>query len=297
MTIVVAGGSGFLGGALVSHLAAAGHRVLTLTRRPRAGHPNDVGWTPDGSSGTWAVSLDKADAIINLAGEGIADRRWTAAQKARLRDSRLQAVGSLAAAIRSCATPPPLFVGGSAIGYYGAHGNEAVTEETPAGSDFLAGLCVAWEHASNTIASPATRVALVRTGLVMHPHGGPLKKMLLPFSLGVGGPIGSGRQFMPWIHRLDWIRLVAWILERRDATGPFNLTAPVPVTNADFTRALGRALHRPAFIPVPGFALKIALGEMANALLTGQRVLPARAEQMGFQFEFREIDDALRDLL
>ena len=302
MTIVVAGGSGFLGGALVSHLAAAGHRVVTLTRRPRPGQPDDLAWAPDGSAGPWAAALDKAGAVINLAGEGIADRRWTAAQKARLRDSRLLAVRSLAAAIRSCATPPAAFIGGSAMGYYGPHGDEPVTEDTPPGTDFLGRLCVEWERESNAVASAATRVALLRTGLALHPHGGALGKMLLPFKLGAGGRLGSGRQFMPWIHRDDWVRLAAWIVERiletGDAAGPFNLTAPVPVTNADFTRALGRALHRPAFLPVPGFALEVALGEMAEALLlTGARVIPARAEQMGFQFKFREIDAALADLV
>jgi uncharacterized protein (TIGR01777 family) len=296
MTIVVAGGSGFLGGALVSRLAAAGHRVLTLTRHARPGHANDVAWTPDGSAGTWAKALEGAGAVINLAGESIGGRRWTAAQKARLRDSRLNAVRSLAAAIRACQAPPAAFIGASAVGYYGPRGDEPVTEETPAGSDFLATLCVEWERESSAIASAATRVALLRSGLVMHPHGGSLQKMLLPFKLGIGGPLGSGAQFMSWIHRDDWLRLVTWILERGDAAGPFNLSAPVPVTNAGFTRALGRALHRPTVLRAPAFALKIALGELSNALLTGQRALPAKAERMGFEFKFREIVTAFDDL-
>jgi uncharacterized protein (TIGR01777 family) len=298
VTIVVAGGTGFLGRALVDQLAAAGHRVLTLTRTPRQGRANDVAWTPDGTAGAWGTSLEAADAVINLAGEGIGDRRWTTAQKARLRDSRILAVRSLAAAMRANRTPPPVFVGASAVGYYGAHGDEPVTEQTPPGSDFLAGVCVEWERESTSISSASTRVALIRTGLVLHPHGGALEKMLLPFRMGVGGKFGSGRQFMPWIHRQDWINLVTWILERGDAAGPFNLSAPVPVTNADFTRALARALNRPAFLPVPAFALRVALGEMADGLLlTGQRALPARAEQLGFAFTFRELGAALDDLL
>jgi hypothetical protein len=297
MTFLLAGGSGFLGRALSRHLAAAGHRVLTLTRRPRPGAAGDIAWMPDGSVDAWAGHLEGADAVINLAGEGIADRRWTTARKRRLRDSRLQAARSLTAAIRACRIPPRVFAGASAVGYYGAHDDEPITEQTTPGTDFLASLCVEWERESLGAATSSTRVALLRTGLVMHPSGGPLQKMLLPFKLGLGGRLGSGRQFMPWIHLIDWVRLVEWIVREDAADGPFNLSAPVPVTNAEFTRALGRALRRPAILPVPTLALRLALGELADALLTGARVMPERAERMGFTFQFSEIGVALADLL
>jgi uncharacterized protein (TIGR01777 family) len=182
------------------------------------------------------------------------------------------------------------------VGYYGDRGAELVTEDTPAGRDFLAGLCVEWEREAWQAAAH-TRVVVLRNGLVMHPSGGALKKMLLPFRLGAGGPLGPGTQYLPWIHLLDWVELITWLIQQPAASGPFNVTAPLPATNAEFTRALGRAVNRPAFIPVPAFALRLALGELADTLLTGQRATPARATESGFAFRFKEIDSALNDLL
>jgi uncharacterized protein (TIGR01777 family) len=187
-------------------------------------------------------------------------------------------------------------VSGSAVGYYGARGDELVTESTPPGDDFLADVSVEWEREAEQ-ASTVTRVVLVRTGLVMHPEGGVLARLLLPFRMGVGGPLGSGTQYMPWIHLEDWIELVLWTLSHGNVDGPFNASAPVPVTNAEFTRALGRALRRLTIMRVPSAALRLVLGELAESLLTGQRAVPARAEAMGFQFRFREIEPALLDLL
>ncbi len=297
MRVVLAGGSGYLGRALAGHLKALGHQVQTLTREPRPGQANDIVWTPEGgASASWAGFLEGADAVVNLAGEGIADARWTAARKTALRRSRVLATRSLVAAIASCRTCPAVFVSGSAVGYYGARDDEPVAENAPAGSDFLAQLCVDWEREA-TIAEAVTRVAVVRTGLVLSSGGGALAKMLLPFRLGLGATLGSGDQFMPWIHVKDWTSLVTWLITNARAQGAFNGTAPEPVTNADFTHILGRALHRPAILRAPGFVLKAAMGEMSEMLLTGQRVVPAKAEHMGFRFQFRELEPALRELL
>ncbi len=296
MHILLAGGSGFLGRALHTRLQQEGHFVRILTRKPHFGVQEDIAWTPDGSAGAWANALDGVDAVVNLAGEGIADRRWNDRRKQALLSSRLLSTRSLVAAMRQVARPPAVLVNGSAVGYYGARGDELVTETTPPGSDFLADLCVQWEREAEQ-ASSVTRVALVRTGLVLHPGGGALGKMLLPFRLGIGGPIGSGQQYMPWIHRDDWVNLVVWLITQATARGAFNGTAPSPVTNAEFTRALARTLSRPAFIPVPGFGLRLLIGELAESLLTGQRAIPARAEEMGFKFRFRDIESAFRDLI
>jgi uncharacterized protein (TIGR01777 family) len=293
MHVVIAGGSGFLGGALAARLRPS-RTVKILTRRPRPGAADDVGWTPDGSTGDWRGVVEGAEAVINLAGEGIADRRWTPARKAALRDSRLRATGSLVAAIDAASTPPRVLVSASGVNYYGAHGDERLEEDAPPGTDFLATLCVEWEGAAQA-ARARTRVVTVRNGVVLDASKGALPRMALPFKLGVGGRVGSGWQYLSWIHRTDWVELIVWLMEH-DATGPFNGTAPEPVTNRDFSRALGRALHRPALFPVPGFALRLAVGELADMLLTGQRVVPAHALARGFRFRFPTIDAALSDL-
>jgi uncharacterized protein (TIGR01777 family) len=297
LKIVIAGGSGFLGRALAERLAAEGHRVVILGRH-RPSTPNAalrfVEWSADGQAGAWSAEVADADAVINLAGESIAGKRWSPTHKARIADSRINATRALAAAIGRAAKPPAVFVSGSAVGYYGPLGEEIVTEEQPQGSDFLASVCVQWEAEAARAATSRTRVACVRTGLVLERSGGALPQMLPPFWFGAGGPVGSGRQYWPWIHREDWVNLVAWILRTPPATGAINATAPAPVTNAEFARALGRALHRPAFLPAPAFALRLLLGEMADALLlSGQRAVPAKAEQLGFAFTYTRIDDAL----
>jgi uncharacterized protein len=293
--VILGGGTGFLGGALRRHLRDLGHDVAILTRRP-SGAPDQIQWHPDGSAGPWTDALNGAAAIVNLAGEGIADRRWTEPRKAALRDSRLQATRSLVAAIARLPQPPAVLVNASGIGYYGDRGAETVTEATPPGTDFLGQLCVEWESEAEQ-ASSIARVVIVRSGIVLHPSGGALGRMLLPFRLGVGGRIGSGAQYLPWIHREDWLRLVAWMLGAPDARGAFNAAAPIPSTNAEFTKALGRALRRPTLLPVPAFGLRLALGELAETLLTGQRAIPQRAQEQGFVFRFPEINPALADLL
>jgi uncharacterized protein len=303
MKVVVAGGSGFLGSALVTHLASAGHDVVVLTRRPARGtsasRVREVAWQPESSSpgaapGPWARELDGADAVVNLAGAGLADRRWTAARKALLRSSRLLSTRSLVAAMHAASPRPAVFVQGSAVGYYGTTADRTIDETSPPGTDFLATLCVDWEAESAPAESPGCRLVIVRTGVVLGPGGGALRPLRRLFALFLGGPIASGRQYMSWIHLADWVALVAWALENPSVAGVVNATAPHPVTNAEFSRALGRALHRPSWLPVPAFALRLAVGEVADvALITGQQVLPRKTMALGFSFRYPTVDEAM----
>jgi uncharacterized protein len=296
MRIVIAGGTGFLGGALTAALRADGHDVVVLTRQTATLPPGLASWTPDGTAGAWARVVDGADAVINLAGAPLDEKRWTEPRKRVLVESRVLATRSLATAIAAAGRPPALFLSSSAVGYYGPRGEEAVTESDAAGADFLARLVVQWE-AEATTATSGTRVVLLRSGIVLAPDGGALARMLLPFRIGLGGPFGNGRQYMSWIHRQDWIDLVRWLLTS-DARGPINATAPAPEPNEAFAATLGRVLRRPHLLRAPPFALRLALGEMADAaLLAGQRVLPARAQALGFRFQWPALEPALRDLL
>lgn len=303
MDIVIAGGSGFLGRALSEALSRDGHTLTVLSRTsppvPRpTGSPQWLTWTPNGEVGAWADAIERADAVVNLAGDSIAEGRWTAAKKARVLESRVRATRSLAKAIAHASNRPRVFVSGSAVGYYGPLGDEIVTEEHRVGSDFLAQVCAAWEAEAASADSARTRVVCLRTGLVLDARAGALPRMQLPFRFGAGGPLGSGRQYWPWIHLHDWVALVRFVIGTPAATGPLNLTAPNPVTNAAFTKALGRAMRRPAFMPAPAFALRLVLGEMADALLlSGQRAVPAKAERLGFVFAYRHVGDALQSLL
>ena len=238
-----------------------------------------------------------ADAVINLAGASIGEKRWTPQRKAELRDSRILATRSLSAAIRQAAAPPRVFISASAIGYYGTStGADVKTEASPPGADFLAHLCEDWEAEAHKASREGMRLAIIRTGLVIERSGGALAQMLTPFRFFAGGPMGSGRQYMSWIHRLDWTEIVRWIVETPEAAGAFNLTAPHPVTNREFARALGRSLKRPAFIPAPAPALRVLLGEFANYVVAGQRVLPAHAEALGYHFRYPELDIAFRGI-
>ena len=299
MKIVLAGATGFLGRPLTRALAADGHELVGLTRRPRANADvREVAWQPDGTAGPWAAEIDGADVVINLAGESIADGRWTAERKRALRDSRLRSTGSLVAAIDRATRRPALLLSSSAVGYYGPRGDEVVDETTPAGDDFLSQLSVEWEQAAQAASGRGTRVVRLRTGLVLERDGGALAAMLTPFKLGVGGPLGTGRQFWPWIHRHDWIELVRFLVARPDAEGPINATAPEPVTNEVFSKTLARALGRPSLFRAPAFALRLAMGEMADALLlTGQRVVPKRALELGYRFQYTRLEPALAAIL
>ena len=299
MRIVLAGATGFLGRPLMEALGSAGHELVSLTRRPRGiDGVREVPWTPDGSSGPWAEAIDGAEVVVNLAGESIADGRWTEARKRALRDSRLLSTGSLVAAIGRAARRPPLLLSSSAVGFYGPRGDEPVDERDGPGDDFLATLSVEWEDAAAQATQHGTRVVLVRTGLVLEKDGGALAAMLTPFKFGVGGPLGSGRQYWPWIHRDDWVALVQFLIAHPDASGPVNATAPKPVSNGEFSRALAHALGRPSLFRAPAFALRLAMGEMADALLLkGQRVVPTRALEMGYQFRYRDLEPALKSIL
>jgi uncharacterized protein (TIGR01777 family) len=298
MRIVIAGGSGFLGAALTARLRGDGHEVVVLTRQRGPVSPGLVSWAPDGTAGSWAFVLEGADAVINLTGAALDEKRWTEARKRELVESRLLPTRSLVAAMGAMARAPGVFLSSSAVGFYGARGDEVVTEVDAAGSDFPARLVTEWEKEANKAASAGTRVILLRSGVVLAPEGGALARMLLLFRLGAGGPFGSGRQFMSWIHRQDWIAMTRWLLTTTHADGPINVTAPAPVTNQEFAATLARVLRRPHLLRVPPFALRLALGEMADAaLLAGQRVVPAKAQALGFRFEWPALESALRDLL
>jgi hypothetical protein len=306
MKVVIAGGSGFLGRPLAEIYAEEGHQVTNLTRRlaPAAseyeagtGLPGitHVGWTPNGSTGPWAAAIDGADLVVNLAGESIAGRRWSPEHKQKIRDSRVLATRSLVAAIRAASRPPATLISGSAVGYYGPRGDEPVTERDAPGNDFLAETSVAWEHEAHGAEDRGTRVAVVRTGVVIERGGGALPRMVTPVKLFVGGPLGSGRQYISWIHRADWLEIVRWLAKTPQAQGPFNATAPEPVANKTFMKALARAVKRPSWIPAPAFGLRLMLGEMADPLvLTGQRAVPSRALEHGFRFHLPKIDQAMR---
>lgn len=297
MKILVAGGSGFVGGPLCRHLLARGHDVVVLTRNPsKVDAGRGVAWDAK-SQGPWTKEVADADVVINLAGENIGEGRWTEERKRRIVESRLQATGALVEALRSAPARSRTFVSASAIGYYGPHGDEVLAESAPSGSDFLSSVCRQWEEAARA-SEPFARLVIVRIGIVLAPNGGALAKMLLPFRLFAGGKFGSGKQWMSWITRDDLLRLFAWVLENGGARGVYNATAPNPVRNEEFTRTLGHVLHRPAIVPAPEFALRVALGEMAEALLlSGQRVLPAHAAAEGFRFENEELESAFRQLL
>ncbi|MGH9411420.1 MAG: TIGR01777 family oxidoreductase [Vicinamibacterales bacterium] len=307
MKIVVAGGTGFLGAPLCWTWAEESHEVRVLTRslppgraqhEPGTGKPGitRVGWDPAAAVASIASEVEGADAVVNLSGESIAGRRWNAARKRALGDSRIASTRALAAAIRGASTAPRVFISASAIGYYGDRGSEPLTEGSAPGDDFLARLCVDWEQEALTGARADVRTVLVRTGIVLERDGGALKPLVRAFRMGAGGRFGSGRQYMSWIHRRDWVEMVRWIVETSAVAGPVNATAPVPVTNAEFTRALGRALRRPALLPAPAFALRLALGEFADSVLASQRVLPSCAKAAGYHFRYPEIDIALRGI-
>ena len=307
MRFVIAGGTGFIGSPLAEVYAEEGHDVRVLTRglrdgesrhEPGTGMPGitSVGWKPDGASGPWAAVVDGADAVVNLAGVPLADGRWTPQRKAQMRDSRILSTRSIVSAITSVPAPPKVLVNSSAVGYYG-NSTEPKTEESKPGEGFLANLAEDWEAEARKAEPAGTRVVLLRTGIVLEKAGGALPEMMRPFRFFVGGPMGSGRQYLSWIHRLDVIEMIRWIIETPAVSGPVNATAPHPVTNREFARALGRALHQPSLVPAPGFALKSLLGEMAQPmLLEGQRVIPTRAQQHGYHFRYPEIDIAMRGI-
>ena len=287
MRVLVAGGSGFIGRPLCRALAAEGHAVTVISRKPERAAPRAVGWEDV------AGAVGASDALVNLAGDPIAAGRWTAARKAGIRDSRTATTRMLVEAARSAARRPAVLVNASAVGYYGPRGDESVDETAPAGTDFLAGVCEAWEREAVAAEALGVRVVRLRLGIVLASDGGALARMLPPFRAFLGGPIGTGRQWMSWIQRDDVIGLVVAALEDQRYRGPINATAPHPVENRDFARALARTLGRPSWLPVPAPVLRLALGELADMLLTGQRVVPRAAEALGYRWQHADLASAL----
>jgi uncharacterized protein (TIGR01777 family) len=293
-TIAISGASGFIGSALGRLLRAQGVRVRPLLRPGRQAE-DGIAWDPE--RGTIdAAALEGLDALVHLAGDGVADGRWTAAKKARIRDSRVRGTELLAQTIASLAHKPGVWLSGSAVGYYGDRGADEVDESDPPGHDFLAEVTQAWEHAAQPARDAGVRVVHPRFGIVLGAEGGALAKMLLPFKLGVGGKLGSGSQYMSWIALEDTTRALLHLIDH-DVHGAFNVTAPEPVTNAEFTRALGAALHRPTILPLPGPLARLALGELADVgLLGGVRARPKRLLASGFRFAQPELAPFLAHL-
>lgn len=296
MRIIITGGTGLIGIALAESLVADGHEVIVLSRHPhKANLPNGVkaqAW--DGKSGEGWVALLNADtAIVNLAGETLS-KRWTAKRKEDIRKSRVQAGQAVTSAIESAAEKPRVLIQASAVGYYGPRGNEEITEHSAPGNDFLAGVCKDWEATTESV---GIRRAVIRTGIVLSMKGGAFPPLLRPIKLFVGGPLGSGKQWFPWIHIKDEVKAIRFLIDHESANGVFNLSAPHPLTNGQFTHLTGKVVHRPAVMPIPGIAMKILFGEMSTLLLDGQRMVPNRLLNQGFEFGFPDAERALRDLL
>jgi len=294
---LVTGGSGFIGQALSRRLAGRGDRLTVLARNPARAAARLPASVRVVRSVAEIAAGERIDGVINLAGEPIAAGRWSAARKRRLEDSRIGLTREVVRWIAGRAQRPAVLLSASAIGFYGDQGDATVTERSAPRPEYTHELCTRWEAAAHEAEALGVRTVLLRIGLVVGPDGGFLARMLPPFRLGLGGPVGSGDQWMSWIHREDVLGLIDLLLAREDLQGAFNLTAPRPATSRDFAAALGRALHRPAKLPLPAFVLRAAFGEMSRLLLTGQRVLPARALEAGYEFRFPTLDDALREVL
>ncbi len=309
MRVIITGGTGLIGRALADSLAKDSHEVIILSRRP--GRPVSL---PEGvrmqywdgkTADNWGDLVNEAGAIVNLAGEPIASfkvmelltSRWTPARRRKILESRRDAGRAVVEAVRRAKKKPGVVIQSSAVGYYGPRGDEIITEQAEAGDDFLARVCQEWEDSTEAVEKAGVRRAIIRTGLVLSDKGGVLPIQMLPFRLFLGGPIGSGKQVYPWIHLDDEIAAIRYLIDDRNAEGAFNLSAPNPATNAEFGRVLGKVMGRPAAFPTPGLPLRLALGEMASLVLEGQRAVPQRLLEVGFEFKFTDLEAALTDLL
>jgi uncharacterized protein len=296
MNILVTGGTGFIGTFLTKALISNGHQLTIITRDPQKHRPSPatsyISWNADLSE-----AAGQADAVVNMAGFNLSAQRWTTSVKKEILDSRLRATNAMTLAILKTPTPPKVFVSFSAVGYYGSRGDQKLPETAGPGDDFLAEVCRKWEEAATPVKDTATRLVVPRVGVVKHPSDGALAKMLLPFKMGVGGPLGSGNQFYPWIHMDDTTGLILHALDNEKVQGPMNVVAPGVCTMKAFASALGRVLGRPSLLSVPEFALRLALGEMASAVTASNRVIPEVALATGYQFRYPEAEQALRHLL
>ncbi len=297
MKILITGSSGLIGSALIPQLAGEGHQVVRLVRRRRADGEDVAVWDPD--AGKLGISsLTQTDAVINLAGENIAAGRWSEERKKQIRESRVRGTRLLSESLAQLAAPPRVLVSSSAVGFYGSRGDEILTEESPPGSGFLPEICKEWEAATEPARQKGIRVVNLRIGMVLSGKGGALTAMLPAFKAGAGGKIGDGRQFVSWIAIDDLARAISHALLSKSLSGPVNAVSPNPVRNIELTKALGKVLGRPTIVPVPAFAVRLMFGEMADALLlASQRVQPTRLEASGFNFQFPEIEAALRHAL
>jgi uncharacterized protein (TIGR01777 family) len=305
MHLLIAGGTGLIGKALSIDLIKDGHQVTVLTRGKKTSSiPEGVQfqqWDARTTEG-WAHLLEEIDVVINLAGEnlggsGLLPQRWSEDQKQRIRQSRLQAGSAITHAIMATTKAPKVLIQASGVGYYGPLGDEVATEKHPPGNDFLARLALDWEASTSEVEQRGVRRVIIRTGAVLSTKGGALPKLILPYQLFVGGPLGNGRQVLSWIHIDDEISAIRFLIDNESASGAFNLTAPNPLTNSEFGNKLGRVLHRPSLFPTPSFALRILLGEVSTLVLDGQRAQPKRLLELGYRFRFTEAETALRDLL
>jgi uncharacterized protein (TIGR01777 family) len=300
MRVIITGGTGLIGRALTHSLINEDYEVIVLTRNPQKANLLDgaIAEQWDGCSAAgWSHWVDGAGAIVNLAGAGVADSRWTVSRKALIHDSRLDAGRAVVQAVKNAKRKPEVVIQSSAVGYYSPRDNSVITEDAAPGVDFLAKVCVDWEASTASVEKMGVRRAILRIGVVLSANGGALPKMALPFKFFIGGPIGSGEQWLSWIHMADEVAAIKFLIEKKQAAGRFNLVAPNPLTNADFGRAIGKVMSRPAVMPTPAFALKLAFGELSTTLLTGQRVVPQQLQELGFTFQFLEAEEALEDLL
>ncbi len=298
MKVLMTGGTGFIGQYLSQYLSEQGHQIIILSRHPGKHQESDG---KEITVKAWADDLspivNEVEAIINLAGENLSSQRWTAAVKKRILESRVKTTRAIVDGIEKAENKPRVLLSASAVNYYGDHGRDRIRETVPPANDFLALVCQQWEDEARKTETHEVRTIITRIGLPMQTDGGVLKKMLIPFKLGVGGPLGNGRQFFPWIHMLDLCRAFDFLLTNEKLTGPYNVTAPTPVTMRQFAVELGKVLHRPAWLPVPKMVLDIVLGELAKPILASMRVVPQNLLNAGFKFQFEELGPALKDIL
>ena len=302
MRVLITGGTGMVGRALSANLVADGHEVIVLSRTPSKAKGLPAGvlvqqWDAK-TAGGWGHLADGADAIVNLAGENIGAGRWTDERKARIENSRLDAGRAVVEAVEQASQKPKVVIQASGVGYYGPRGDEELTEDASPGQDWAAQVVIHyWEAATEPVEAMGVRRAIIRTAPILDANEGALPRMVLPTKLFVGGPLGGGKQWLSWIHLQDAVAGIRFLIENPQAHGPFNLSAPNPVTNGQFMRALGRVLGRPSIMPTPAFAIKLLFGEMATVVLDGQRAIPKRLQELGFEFQFLIVEAALKDVL